>query len=272
MARIIAICNNKGGVGKTNLSVNLPVFLASLGKKVLLVDFDHQANATYSLGFHPKNIPISVYHALLGNVNPRAVVRRTPFFGYDLMPSTQDLAGAEVELVSVHERETKLAKTLEKISEDYDFIFIDSPPSLGLLTINALSAANDVLVPVQCEYLALEGLNQLLSTISLIRNNFGHNLNIAGAVLTMYNSHHKISREVAQEVRKNFPGYVFRTVIPRSVALAEAPRAGKTIFHYAPASLATRAYKEIAQELIDLQKIREGYALAQNSYEIKPAG
>jgi chromosome partitioning protein len=256
MARIIAVCNNKGGVGKTNLSCNLPVFLAAAGKKVLLVDFDHQANATYSLGLHPKNIPLSVYHAILGNVTPRAIIRRTQFFGYDLMPSTQDLAGAEVELVSLRDRELKLSQLLQKIQEDYDFIFIDSPPSLGVLTINALAAAHEVLVPVQCEYLALEGLSQLLSTIELVRKNLGHNLQIGGAVLTMYNPHHKISREVANEIRQNFPGYVFRTVIPRAVAFAEAPKVGKTIFHYAPTSRAAQAYQQLAQEFLLVQQVR----------------
>ncbi len=261
MACIIAVCNNKGGVGKTNISVNLPVFLTALGKKVLLVDFDHQANATYSLGLHPKNIPLSVYHALIGNVSPRAIIRKTRFFNYDLMPSSRDLAGAEVELVPTQDRELKLANMLAKVSPDYDFIFIDSPPSLGLLTVNALAAAQDVLIPVQCEYLSLEGLGQLLSTIELLRTNLGHNLNITGAVLTMYNRHHKISRDVAQEVRKNFPGYVFKTVIPRAVVLAEAPRLGKTIFHHAPLSSAARAYRELAEELVLIQKVRESTVL-----------
>lgn len=255
-ARIIAVCNNKGGVGKTNVSVNLPVFLAAHGKRVLLVDFDHQANATYSLGLHPKNVPLSVYHALAGQVTPSAIVRKTQCFGYDLMPSTQDLAGAEVELIPLRDRERRLALLIEKIEHEYDFIFIDSPPSLGILTLNALAAAHEVLIPVQCEYLALEGLDQLLSTIELIRKNLGHEIEIGGAVLTMYNPHHKISKEVVREIRQNFPGYVFRTVIPRAVALAEAPKVGKTIFHYAPTSRAAQAYRQLAQEFLLVQQVR----------------
>lgn len=256
MARIVCVANNKGGVGKTNVSVNLPVFLAAQGKKVLLVDFDHQANATYSLGLHPKNVPLSVYHALVGSVSPNAIVRKTQFFGYDLMPSTQDLAGAEVELVPLRDRELKLSQLLDKVKSDYDFIFVDSPPSLGILTINALAAANEVLIPVQCEYLALEGLGQLLSTIELVRKNLGHELHIGGAVLTMYNPHHKISRDVVKEIRQSFPGYVFRTLIPRAVALAEAPKIGKTIFHYAPTSRAAQSYQQLAQEFLLVQQVR----------------
>lgn len=258
MARIIAVCNNKGGVGKTNLSVNLPVFFAAQGRKVLLVDFDHQANATFSLGLHPKNVPLSVYHALIGNVSPAALVRRTQFFGYDLLPSSQELAGAEVELVPLKDRELKLSNMLQKISQDYDYIFIDSPPSLGLLTVNALAAANEVLIPVQCEYLALEGLEQLISTIDLVKRNLEHPIEIAGIVLTMYNRRNNISFKVAEEVRRNFPWYVFKTTIPRAVVLAEAPKFGKTILHYAPTSRATKAYRQLAEEFLTLEKMKQG--------------
>lgn len=252
MARIICVANNKGGVGKTNVSVNLPVFLAAQGKKVLLVDFDHQANATYSLGINPQKLPLSIYHALMGQVSPSAIIRKTPFFGYEVMPASPDLAGANVELVNSDDRELKLRQVLEKVQESYDFIFIDSPPSLGPLTINALCAAREVLVPVQCEYLALEGLGQLLNTIDLVRNNLGHDLKITGAVLTMYNRHNNISKEVVNEVKKRFPGYVFETIIPRQVALAEAPRLGKTILQYAPTSQAAKAFQQLAEEIINL--------------------
>jgi len=250
MARIISICNQKGGVGKTTTAVNLPVFLAALGKRVLLVDFDHQANATYSLGLSPRNLPLSIYHALAGQVSPSAIIRKSPFFGYEIMPASPDLAGSTVELVMASNREFKLQQLLEKVKESYDFIIIDSPPSLGLLTINALCASKEVLIPVQCEYLALEGLEQLLDTINLVKNNLGQDLKITGALLTMYNRNNKLSREVAKEVRRNFPGYVFDTVIPRQVALAEAPKFGKTILQYAPTSLAAQAYRELAEELI----------------------
>lgn len=251
MARIICIINNKGGTGKTTTAVNLPVFLAALGKRVLLVDFDHQANATYSLGLNPRNLPLSIYHALSEQVSPSAIIRKSPFFGYEIMPASPDLAGSTVELVTASNREFKLQQLLEKISESYDFIIIDSPPSLGLLTINALCASNEVLIPVQCEYLALEGLEQLLNTINLVRNNLGQDLKITGALLTMYNRGNRLSREVAKEVRRNFPGYVFDTVIPRQVALAEAPKFGKTILQYAPTSQAAQAYRELAEEIIN---------------------
>lgn len=251
MTRIIAVANNKGGVGKTNVSVNLPVFLAALGKRVLLVDFDHQANATFSLGIHPKNLPLSVYHALMGHVTPSAIIRKSPFFGYEIMPASADLAGASVELVNLQDREFKLREVLNKVRDSYDFIIIDSPPSLGPLTINALCAANEVLIPVQCEYLALEGLDQLLNTVKLVKENLGQDLKITGALLTMYNRNNRISREVAKEIRRNFPGYVFDTVIPRQVSLAEAPRYGKTILQYAPTSSAAQSYRELAQELLN---------------------
>jgi chromosome partitioning protein len=250
MTRIICVANNKGGVGKKNVSVNLPVFLAALGKRVLLVDFDHQANATFSLGINPKNLPLSIYHALMGQVSPSAIIRKSAFFGYEIMPASHDLAGASVELVNVQDREFKLRDMLNKVKDSYDFIFIDSPPSLGPLTINALCAANEVLIPVQCEYLAMEGLDQLLKTIDLLRTNLGHDLKITGALLTMYNKTNNISKEVADEVRQGFPGYVFDVIIPRQVCLSEAPRSGKTILQYAPTSSATRAYRDLAAEII----------------------
>lgn len=257
MARIIAVANNKGGVGKTTVSYNLPVFLAALGKRVLLIDFDHQANATFSLGFNPRNLPLSVYHALIGQITPNAIIRRSPFFGYDIMPSSPDLAGATVELVNLKDREFRLKQLLEKIQNDYDFIIIDCPPSLGLLTINALCASNEVLIPVQCEYLALEGLEQLLATINLVKNNLGQDLKITGALLTMYSRGNRLSREVAKEIRRNFPGYVFDAVIPRNIALAEAPKFGKTILQFAPVSPAASAYRQLAEELIGLGNKQE---------------
>ena len=253
MARIIAVANQKGGVGKSSVSTNLPVFLAALGKRVLLVDMDPQANSTLSLGISPRNLPLSIYHAIAGQVSPTAIIRKSSFFNYEIMPASPDLAGATIELVGVDNREFKLRQILERVQEPYDFIIIDSPPSLGLLTLNVLCAANEVLIPVQCEYLALEGLEQLLSTISLVKNNLGHDLKMAGALLTMYNRNSRLSREVAKEVRRNFPGYVFDTVIPRTVLLANARRLGKTILQYAPTSPAAQAYRELAQELINLE-------------------
>ena len=253
MARIISIANNKGGVGKTNVSVNLPVYLAALGKRVLLVDFDNQANATYSLGIDPKKLPLSIYHALIGQITPSAIIRKSPFFGYEIMPASPDLAGASVELVNLKDREFKLSQVLKDVKDNYDFIIIDSPPSLGPLTINALCASNEVLIPVQCEYLALEGLEQLLATIELLKNNLGQDLKVMGALLTMYSRGSRLSRQVAKEIRRNFSGYVFDTVIPRTVSLAEAPRFGRTILQYAPTSLGSKAYRELAEEIINLE-------------------
>ena len=251
MTRIISIANQKGGVGKSNVAVNLPVFLSAKGKKVLLVDMDPQANATLSLGINCRNLPLSIYNVLMDQITPSAIIRKTSFFGYDIMPASPDLAGATVELIEAKNREFKLAQILKKVEEPYDFIIIDSPPSLGILTLNSLVGSKEVLIPVQCEYLALEGLGQLLDTITLVKNNLGQDLKIAGALLTMYNRKNRLSKEIAKEVRRNFPGYVFDSVIPRSVALAEAPKYGQTILQYAPVSQAAKAYRELAEELIN---------------------
>jgi len=252
MTRIISIANQKGGVGKSNVAVNLPVFLSAKGKKVLLVDMDPQANATLSLGINCRNLPLSIYNVLMDQITPSAIIRKTSFFGYDIMPASPDLAGATIELVEAKNREFKLAQILKKVEEPYDFIIIDSPPSLGLLTLNSLVGSKEVLIPVQCEYLALEGLGQLLDTIALVKNNLGQDLKITGALLTMYNRKNRISRDVAKEVRRNFPGYVFNSIIPRSVVLAEAPKYGQTILQYAPISQAAKAYRELAEELINI--------------------
>ena len=254
MARIICVTNNKGGVGKTTVSVNLSAFLSALGRRVLLVDFDHQANATYSLGLNPQKLEFSVYQALMDKIKPSEAIRKTKLFGCDILPSNQDLAGAEIELANVEDRESKLSHLLKNFESDYNYIIIDSPPSLGLLTINALFAAREVIVPIQCEYLALEGLNQLLKTISLMENNLGHKIDFIGALLTMYSRWNKVSRNVAKEIRRNFSGYVFETVIPRSVALAEAPRFGQTILQYNSNSAGARAFRELAQEVINVGK------------------
>jgi len=254
MTRIICVINNKGGVGKTNVSVNLSAFLAGLGKRVLLVDFDHQANATFSVGVQPRNLSLSVYHALMESIEPEQVIRNTSILGFDIMPASPDLAGAPVELVSVANREFKLAKLLEKVQDNYDFILIDTPPSLGLLTINALCAAEEVLIPLQAEYLALEGLHQLVDTIALTEDNIGHTFRFVGAVLTMYNRNSILSRDVAKEIKKTFSGHIFETVIPRSIILAQAPKSGKTILQFAPNSRPAVAYKLLAREVIALDE------------------
>jgi len=253
MSKIITIANQKGGVGKTTIATNLPVFLTALGKKVLLVDCDPQANATFSLGLKPKDLSLSLYHLFSEDIEPADVIKKTPFFGYDILPSSPDLAGANVELVGIDNREFKLKKIIDKIKQNYDLVIIDSPPSLGILTLNALVAADEILIPVQCEYLSLEGLGQLLETIKLINKNLNRNVKIMGAVLTMYNRRNKLSRLIEKELRRKFPGYVFDTVIPKAVALAEAPAFGRTILRYAPDSRAANAFRQLAQEII--QKI-----------------
>jgi len=254
MAKILAIVNQKGGVGKTTTAVNLASYLAKQGKFTLIVDMDPQGNATSSFTLKKSHADrFSIYDAII-NAAPTSVIRReTDQVGLHIIPGSRDLAGAAVELVQVPRREWQLHRVLLPIRHDYDYIIIDCPPSLDLLTVNSLTAADEVLIPVQCEYLALEGLEQLLSTINLVKNNLGHDLKIAGALLTMYNRNSRLSREVVKEVRRNFPGYVFDTVIPRTVLLAEAPRLGKTILQYAPTSPAAQAYRELAQELINLE-------------------
>jgi len=254
MNRVIAIANQKGGVGKTAIAVNLPVFLTAFGKKVLLVDVDPQANATFSLGIKPKDLSVSLYEALLGQISPKEIIKRTPFLAFDIMPTSYNLAGANIELINLKDREFKLKETLDKIKNEYDFVLIDCPPSLGILTINGLVAADEVLIPVQCEYLALEGLEQLLSNIKLINENLERNIKVLGSVLTMYNRRNKVSQKIARDLRRTFPGYVFDTIIPRTVALSESPISGKTILRSAPNSSAVHAFRELAREIIGKEK------------------
>lgn len=252
MARVIAICNQKGGVGKTTTAMNLGAYLAALGRRCLLIDFDPQANATSGLGItSPQE---SIYTALMSDSLPSPLIKRTAIFGYEVLPASQDLAGALVELISLPEREYRLRKVVNQVRHLYDFVLIDLPPSLNLLTINGLVAADEVLVPIQCEYYSLEGIGQLLKTIDLIRQNLDYKLKVAGAVLTMYNKKERLSREVVKEVRKHFPYNVFNSEIPRAVALAEAPSFGKPIILYAPYTSAARAYLLLAKEIINQQE------------------
>ena len=258
MGKIYVLANQKGGVGKTTTAVNLGAYLASAGKRVLLVDVDPQANATSCLGLDRKSIELSTYDILLNNTPPDQAIRSTKQAGLDILPSTTSLAGSEVELVDVPGREHRLGRGLEPVVHLYDYVFLDCPPSLGLITINALTAAKDgVLIPVQCEYLALEGLGQLLRTIYMVRDSLNPALSIAGVVLTMYDARTNLSKQVVDEVRKYFPAFVFRTIIPRSVRLGEAPSYGETILDFAPSSVGAIAYQALAQEFLMRTQTRD---------------
>ncbi len=254
MARIISFVNQKGGVSKTTSAVNTAAYLAALGKYVLLVDIDPQANATSGIGVNAKKASLSLYHSLVGGILPEEIIHSTGIFGYDIMPASSDLAGATVELVNLSNREFRLYELMRRIRTNYDYIFIDCPPSLGLLTINGLVAADEVIIPVQCEYYALEGLGHLLNTIYLLRENLDKNLFVKGALLTMYDRRNRLSRQVKKEIERNFDGYVFDAVIPRCVKLAEAPSFGKSIIQYGPHSKGARAYRNLAEEIIEMDK------------------
>ena len=250
MARVITICNAKGGVGKTTTATNLSAYAAAMGRYVLLVDMDPQANATTGVGVAAKDP--SIYHSFVNDQNPLHLIKKTSIFGFDILPASQSLAGATVELVTMDEREYRLKKILNQIRTNYDYILIDCPPSLGLLTVNALVASEHVIIPVQCEYFALEGLGQLLNTINLVRQGLNPDLQVLGVLLTMYDRRTQLSRQVLNEVNKNFPGRIFNAVIPRLVSLAEAPSFGKTILQFDPGSRAARAYRQLAEEIIRL--------------------
>lgn len=249
---IIALVNQKGGVGKSTTAVNLGAYLVARGKKVLLIDMDPQANATTGLGFKSEDIKQSVYDSLAGKALLKDIILKTSLLNYDLVPATQDLAGATIELVEVTDREYKFYSAIKDIKNNYDYVLIDCPPSLGLLTVNSLTAADKIIIPVQCEYYALEGLSQLLNSIDLIKTNLKEDLEVMGAVLTMYDKRNHLSRQIIKEVRRHFPGYVFDAVIPRNVSLAEAPSFGKTILQYAPNSAGAKAYNYLAREMIGL--------------------
>jgi chromosome partitioning protein len=252
MSKIYALANQKGGVGKTTTAVNLGAYLAATGKHILLVDMDPQANATSHLGVDRQSLAQSTYSVLLNGIPAEQAIVLTSQVHLDLLPATTALAGAEIELVGLMAREYRLERVLEPVVDRYDYVFLDCPPSLGLLTVNALTAARDgVLIPVQCEYLALEGLGQLLRTIYMVRDNLNPSLRIAGVVLTMFDVRTNLSKQVADEVRRFFPAFVFRSVIPRNIRLSEAPSYGETILNYAPDSPGAMAYQALAKELME---------------------
>ena len=254
MGKIYAVVNQKGGVGKTTSAVNLTAALTELGKKVLLCDFDPQANATSGLGVEKRKLKQSVYDVIINDAAVAETVVSTKFG--DVLPSSPDLAGAGVELLSVPEPNFRLKKALEQLKDQYDVIFIDCPPSLELLTINALAAADGILVPVQCEYYALEGLADLMTTMRLMKKKINPDLEIFGVMLTMFDGRTNFSTQVAQEVRRHFPGKVFATVIPRNIRLAEAPSHGLPVTVYDRSSKGSLAYKALAQEV--LKKLKKG--------------
>jgi len=252
MGKIIAICNQKGGVGKTTTSINLSTCLAMAGKRVMLIDLDPQANATSGIGINKHDIQKSTYHVLLEELTLAEILQKTAIANLFLAPSNLDLTGAEVELVGALGREYRLKRALQKEKENYDFIIIDSPPSLGLLTINGLCAADSVIIPVQCEYYALEGLTQLHNTIRLVKENLNPGLEIEGVLLTMADFRTNLTKEVIQEARNHFKNKVYETVIPRNVRLTEAPSFGQPIALYDHHSLGATKYEELSKEILGL--------------------
>ena len=250
MGKIISIANQKGGVGKTTTSVNLAAALAHLGKRVCIVDIDPQGNSTSGLGIDKSEIKHSVYEVLINGVAAREAVMPTMMDTLFIIPANIDLVGAQVELVGKMARESFLKEALLPIKNDYDFIFLDCPPSLGILTVNALNASDNVLVPIQCEFFALEGLSQLISTIKLVKKSLNPNLEIEGVVLTMYDGRTNLSSQVVQEVKAHFKNKVYETIIPRNVRLSEAPSFGLPIIKYDPKSLGSETYLALAEEVV----------------------
>lgn len=250
MAKIIAVANQKGGVGKTTTTVNLSACIAQQGKRVLCVDIDPQGNSTSGLGIDKEAVQYSVYDVLINGVDPKEAIEHSVVEGLDMLTARKELSGAEVELVNAMARETVLKRGLDTLRDSYDYIFIDCPPSLGLLTINALTAADTLLAPIQCEYFALEGLSDLMNTVKLVKQRLNTDLQVEGVVLTMFDARTNLSGQVVNEVKKFFKNKVYDTIIPRSVRLSEAPSFGLPITMYDPRCSGSRAYKALANELI----------------------
>lgn len=251
VVKVISIANQKGGVGKTTTSVNLSACLAHLGKKVLLVDIDPQGNATSGIGIEKADVNQCVYNVLVDDVEAKNVIISTAIPNFDIIPATIQLAGAEIELVPTISREVRLKRALDTVKGNYDYILIDCPPSLGLLTLNSLTASDSIIIPVQCEYYALEGLSQLLSTVRLVQKHLNKNLAIEGVLLTMLDARTNLGIQVIEEVKKYFQDRVYKSIIPRNVRLSEAPSHGKPIITYDPKSRGAEVYLELAKEVID---------------------
>ncbi len=250
MGKIISIFNQKGGVGKTTTTINLAAYIGSMGKKVLTVDIDPQGNTSSGLGIDKDKLEYSMYDVIMG-MSPEKVIVATKVENLDILPSRVELAGAEIELTAKMSRETKVKDAMLKLKDEYDFIFIDCPPSLGLLTINALTASDSVLIPIQCEFYALEGVKQLMNTIQLIKKSLNSKLEIQGVVMSMFDGRTRLSIEVVEEVKKYFKGKVYSTIIPRNVKLAEAPSYGMPIMLYDKSCKGAEAYMELAQEFLE---------------------
>ena len=255
MSRVIAICNQKGGVGKTTTAINLATYLAISGKKILLIDIDPQGNATSGLGINMHGITASVYDLVVEEIDPKSITLKTSIPNLSIIPSTLSLTGAEVELVGIMGREYRLKKAISSITADYDYILIDCPPSLGLLTVNALTSADSVLIPIQCEYYALEGLSQLVNTIKLVKENINSSLEIEGVLLTMADYRTNLTNEVIKEVKEFFKGKVYDTVIPRNIRLTESPGFGKPIAIYDKNSIGAQKYQDFSNELLGVKKV-----------------
>lgn len=259
MGKAIAIFNQKGGVGKTTTNINLSACLAMRGKKVLVVDIDPQGNTTSGIGLVKRKLQYTLYDVLVNKeFDISKAILRTKTNGLDILPASVDLAGAEIELVNLEGRERRLKKAIDKVKPMYDFVFVDCPPSLGLLTINSLTAVDSVLIPIQCEFYALEGVSQLMNTVEMVRKNMNPDIEIEGVILSMFDGRTNLSLQVVQEVKKYFGNKVFNTIIPRNVRLAEAPSYGLPIIKYDPKSTGAKAYQQFAIELLKRERKNNG--------------